>query len=40
MGSSKGWWRLSHCSAVDRAMNWGWFKLQGLLEIKEIYLSL
>lgn len=34
-GSSKGWWRLSHCPQVDRALNKEWFATEGLISLLE-----
>ena len=34
-GSSKGWWRLSHCPPVDRALNNEWFATEGLISLLE-----
>src|SRR3990167_2346562 len=32
--SGKGWWRLSHTSAVDSAMSKAWFESQGLINLE------
>jgi RNA-directed DNA polymerase len=33
--SGKGWWRLSHTPALDRALDNAWFKSQGLYSLSE-----
>jgi len=36
----RSWWHMSHTPQADRAMGWGWFKLQGLQSLREMYQSL
>jgi hypothetical protein len=38
--SGKGWWRRSSTPQVAMAMNLKWFKDQGVISLKEVYLSL
>lgn len=38
--SGKGWWRLSHTRAVNRALNNEWFKSQGLVSLEEKWAQL
>lgn len=38
--SGKGWWRLSHTPALDRALNNAWFKTQGLFSLSEQWAKL
>jgi RNA-directed DNA polymerase len=33
--SSKGWWRVSHCPPVDRALSNEWFATEGLISLHE-----
>jgi hypothetical protein len=38
--SGKGWWRKSNTPQLAMAMNLKWFKTQGLVSLKEVYVSL
>jgi RNA-directed DNA polymerase len=37
--SGKGWWRLSRIPALHRALDNKWFKMQGLLNLEEMWLQ-